>query len=155
MYYASVGRNCNLLIGIVVNNEGLVPEADAKRCHEFGNAIDKIFSNPIASTSGRGNTLELTLPASSSFDHVILQEDIQHGERTRQFTLEYFNNKKWTTFNTGSCIGHKRIVKVKPLTSEKIRLIIGESVAEPIIKYFAVYNSIEAQNGDDPVIALN
>ena len=141
MYYTSVGRNCNLVIGLGVNDKGLIPKADAKRCQEFGQAIKKIFKNKLATTSGRGNKIELTLPAGASFDHVVIQEEIKYGERVRKFKLEYFSNGKWTELNTGSCIGHKRIIKTKPITAEKLLLTITESICEPIIKNLAVYKS--------------
>lgn len=141
MYYGSVGHNSTLIVGLTPDDRGLIPEADAKRCKEWGQAIGTIFSNEIAKTSGRGNRLELTLPAKTSFDHFVLQEDIRQGERVRQFTVEYKTDGKWHELNTGSCIGHKRILKFKPVIADKVRLTIGKSIAEPIIKKFTVYDS--------------
>ncbi|MCP4339156.1 MAG: alpha-L-fucosidase [Desulfobulbaceae bacterium] len=140
MYNASVGRNSTLILGLTPDDRGLIPDADLKRCQEFGKAIKKIFNNPIAQTSGIGNILELTLPANASVDHLVIQEDIKQGERVRKFKVESFTDGKWTEINSGSCIGHKRIIKVKKsVTANKLRLIISESVAEPIIKTLAVY----------------
>ena len=148
MYYNSVGRNSTLILGLTPDTRGLIPDADAKRCREFGRAVREIFSNPIADTSGRGNTLELRLPANLSFDHIIIQEDIRHGERICRFKLECFSDGKWAELNTGSCIGHKRIIKIKPVTADKLRLTAGESIAEPIVKKFAVYNSLKPKTDE-------
>ena len=52
-YCKSVGRNTNMLLGIVVDTRGLVPYVDVKRLVEFGNKISNEYSNPVASTSGQ------------------------------------------------------------------------------------------------------
>ena len=44
-YCKSVGRNTNMLLGIVVDNSGLVPDADVKHLNEFGQMIKRNFSN--------------------------------------------------------------------------------------------------------------
>ena len=141
MYYNSVGRNSTLILGLTPDTRGLIPDADVQRCRELGNAIQNIYYNQIALTSGCGNTFELSLPVNSSFDHIVLQEDIIRGERVRQFKIEYLSDGKWTKLNTGSCIGHKRIIKVKPISAHKLRLTITESISEPIIKAFVVCDS--------------
>ena len=43
-YYLSVGRNTNLLIGMVINDKGLVPEADVRQFTVFGGEIRRQFS---------------------------------------------------------------------------------------------------------------
>lgn len=146
MYYKSVGRNSTLILGLTPDTRGLIPEADVARCRELGKVIQNIYSNQIAHTSGKGNTLELTIPNNSTFDHIVLQEDIIRGELVRQFKIEYLSDGKWNELNTGSCIGHKRIIKVKPTSTQKLRLTINDSIAEPIIKTFAIYDSQHQHN---------
>ena len=53
-YCKSVGRNTNMLLGIVIDNRGLVPDADVKRLTEFGKEINSQFSNPLGQTKGKG-----------------------------------------------------------------------------------------------------
>ncbi|MEN8126713.1 MAG: endonuclease/exonuclease/phosphatase family protein, partial [Planctomycetota bacterium] len=156
MYYGSVGRNSTLIVGLTPDKRGLMPDADVNRCREFGQAIKKNFSNEIARTSGKGNILELTLPANASFDHLVLQEDIKQGERVRQFEVESFSDGEWTELNTGSCIGHKRIVKLKkPVVADRVRLTISESIADPIIKTFAVYDSLNPKTKEKQLKVLS
>ena len=38
-YYTTAGRNTNMLIGVVVDERGLVPDVDVKRMKEFGDEI--------------------------------------------------------------------------------------------------------------------
>ena len=48
-YYTSVGRNTNMLIGMVIDDRGLVPNADLELYERFGGIILKRFSNLMAS----------------------------------------------------------------------------------------------------------
>jgi alpha-L-fucosidase len=85
IYYGSVGRGCNLILNGNIDRNGLVPEADLKRFKEFGDEIRRRFGKGIAETSGRGNTVELTLAKPTVIDNVILMEQITEGERVRQY----------------------------------------------------------------------
>ena len=49
MYYNSVGRNCNLILGAAPGPDGLLPEADFRRCAELGREISRRFGKPLAS----------------------------------------------------------------------------------------------------------
>ncbi len=142
MYYKSVGRNSTLILGLTPDVRGLIPEADVNRCRQFGRAIRSIFSNQLAKTTGNGNIVELNLPANSSFDHIIIQEGITQGERVRDFKLEYLKDGRWNQLTIGTCIGHKRIIKIAPVTADKLRLTVSKSIAEPIIKNLAVYKAL-------------
>ncbi len=52
-YYTTVGRNTNMLIGVVIDQRGLVPEVDVQRMKEFGDEIKKRF----VKSSGRNQRL--------------------------------------------------------------------------------------------------
>ena len=54
MYYKSTGRNSSLILGLTPNADGLLPQPDVNRLKEFGDEINRRFSNPIASISGTG-----------------------------------------------------------------------------------------------------
>jgi len=72
-------------------------------------------------------------------NHLVIQEDIVHGERVRNYKIEARVNGKWLEIGDGECIGHKRIQQIDPVTTSRIRLIIKDSIAEPMIKNFNVY----------------
>jgi alpha-L-fucosidase len=84
--------------------------------------------------------LELKLAKKQEINHVIIQEDIKNGERIRKYRIEAFVNSKWEIIANGSCIGQKRIQQFEPVTINKIRLVVEESIATPQIKSFSVYN---------------
>ena len=139
-YRKSVGRNTNMLLGIVIDNRGLVPDADVKRLKEFGEQIAKDFSTPLANTNGRGDEIILNLDKKQKINHVILQEDIKFGERTRKFNILGKKGKNWIILGEGSCIGHKYILKFKTAEFSQLKLRIKESSEEPIITNFSVFN---------------
>ena len=140
MYYNSVGHNTTLILGVTLNPDGLIPEADSKRLIEFGSEIKERFSNPIATTSGEGEIIHLKLSEKQIVNQVVLMEDIEKGERVRKFILEGKTKKGWQTIFEGSCIGHKFIHRFDAVDASEIRLEISESKGDPQIKEFAVYN---------------
>jgi len=54
MYYDSVGRKCNLIIGEVVTPQGLVPQGDVERLAAFGKEVRRRFGHPISETCSEG-----------------------------------------------------------------------------------------------------
>jgi alpha-L-fucosidase len=140
MYYNSVGHNTTLILGVTPNPEGLIPEADATRLTEFGKEIERRFLNPIASTSGKGNLINLELPEMQTVNQLVIMEDIAYGERVREFILEGKTSDGWQEIFKGSCIGHKFIHRFDALAVTELRLKISESIGEPQIKDFTGYN---------------
>jgi alpha-L-fucosidase len=140
MYYNSVGHNTTLILGVTPNPEGLIPEADATRLTEFGKEIERRFLNPIASTSGKGEIINLELPEMQTVNQLVIMEDIAYGERVREFILEGKNSDGWQEIFKGSCIGHKFIHRFDALAVTELRLKISESADTPQIKGFTVYN---------------
>jgi alpha-L-fucosidase len=139
MYYTSVGRNCNLVIGAVVNNQGLVPETDVRCLGEFGDELDRRFSQPVAETSGSDN-VELPLSKPMDIDHLIIMEDISQGERTREYVVNGLTpDGKWHRLCSGQSIGHKRIERFTPIKIASVRLQITEARAAPGIRRLAAF----------------
>nr|MDO8111798.1 hypothetical protein [Candidatus Sigynarchaeota archaeon] len=46
-YYESVGRNTNLLLGMVIDNRGLIPAFDVKTVEEFGKYLQMRFDRSL------------------------------------------------------------------------------------------------------------
>jgi len=143
MYYNSVGRNGNLIIGAVPDRDGLIPEPDFNRYVEFGKEIRRRFSKPLAKTGGQGAVVELELKPPLRFNSIVLMEDITYGERVRQYVVEALvAGDKWQKICDGISIGHKRIQQFEHREAAKIRLRITESVAVPIIRELTVFNVV-------------
>ena len=141
-YYQSVGRNCNLILGLTPNPTGLLPEADGLRCAEFGKEIRRRFDKPIAETKGSGGEVVLALPKPQKIDHVTIMEQITQGERVRAYAVEGLDGGgKWQKLCEGISIGHKRIQRFEPVEATKVRLRVTESVARPQVRSLAVYHA--------------
>ena len=141
-YETSVGRNTNMIIGLVIEPSGLVPEGDVKRCEEFGNAIRECYGTPVAETSGNDSRLTLKLPSKTTVDRVIIQEEIAEGERVLVWHLEGVKPDGSTlTLCDGTNIGHKRIARFAPVELDSMRLIIDDFKAKPIIRRFAAFEA--------------
>jgi alpha-L-fucosidase len=138
-YCKSVGRNTNMLLGIVIDDHGLVPDADVKRMTEFGNRVMKTFGKPLASVSGSGKELILETGGSGEVSYVVIMEDTEKGERVRKYSIQGFENGKWIQLSSGSCIGHKRIEQVKKGKYTSLRLEITASEGTPVIRSFECY----------------
>jgi alpha-L-fucosidase len=139
MYYKSVGRNCNMLVGITPDRTGLIPEADFKRAAEFGAEVKRRFGKSLAETAGRGGEIELALEKPARIDHVILMEEIAEGERVREYAVDGMVGGQWKTLCTGQSIGHKRIERFEPTEVSKVRFRCLKAIAEPRIRKLAVY----------------
>jgi len=135
-----VGRNANLVIGVVIKPDGTIPEADVKSLTEFGRLLRERFSKPVAVLEDtEGDTNTLGLPEAKEIDHVILQEQIPHGERVRDHVVEGLEGDEWVKLAEGKVIGHKWIHRFKPRTVSRLRLRVTESLAPPRIRSFACY----------------
>ena len=141
MHEHSVGRNSTLILGVTPDTRGLIPEADARRLAEFAAAIRRRYAAPAGTASGVGTELTLRLDASKRIDRIVLQEEIRHGERVRQLHVDALVDSRWQEIATGSCIGHKRIHSIAPITTSQLRLVVTEATAEPRIRSFAAFEA--------------
>ncbi len=139
MYYESVGRNCNFVIGEVISPDGLVPEYDIKRLKEFGDEIKRRFGKPLAQTNGRGKEIILQFPGKQKINHTIIQEEIKNGERIRTYTIDGLVNGKWERLADGQSVGHKRIQQFSDVECSKLRLQINKTLSEPLITNFSAF----------------
>jgi hypothetical protein len=138
-YFTSIARNTNLLIGMVIDPRGLVPESDKARFAEFGERMKQILSNRVASVSGCGDTLSLTLPTGCAPNMLMLREKIANGERIRKFVVEACVDGEWIKVWAGTVVGHDRIERFEPLEASALRLTVLESAAEPQIREFSAW----------------
>lgn len=141
-YETSVGRNTNMLLGIVIDDRGLVPDADVKRIAEFGHAIQERYGTPVVHTSGKGDIVSLNLKQPKTIDRLVLQENIKYGERVLKWHVEgTLANGSVVTLCSGENIGHKRISSFEPVEVKAVRLVVDEQKAKPIIRHFAVFEA--------------
>ncbi|KQX68320.1 alpha-L-fucosidase [Paenibacillus sp. Root444D2] len=140
IYYRSVGHGCTLLLNLAPDDRGLLPEADVNRLLEFTDEIKQRFSTPIAVTDGVGDSVLLPLEEETEVNHVILMEDIAHGERIRSYLIEAEQQGQWVELVKGSAIGHKKIDRFETVRTKQLRLRVTASVDKALIRSFAGYH---------------
>lgn len=113
-----------------------------------GNA--KVFA-PANITDGNKNTywvtndnittgsFEINLGKTSTVKYILLQEYIKLGQRVKSFTVEVWKDNVWQKVAEATTIGYKRILKIEPVETDKIRVNIKASKACPVISNMEVY----------------
>jgi len=140
MYENSVGHNASLILGPTPNAEGLMPQADADTPKKFGKVISNRFNHSIAETKGEARELEIQVPDGKLFSDVVIAENIERGEKIREFSVQIYKNEQWENLLSGTCVGHKFIAHLsEPTSCKKIKLTILKSVGRASLKQFAVF----------------
>ncbi|MFA5419519.1 MAG: alpha-L-fucosidase, partial [Bacteroidales bacterium] len=84
-------------------------------------------------------SIELDLGGAKTIRYVQLQEYIKLGQRIRAFTVEAWQDDAWKKVAAGTTIGYKRILKVDPFSTDKIKITITDSKACPVISSVSLF----------------
>jgi alpha-L-fucosidase len=84
-------------------------------------------------------SIELTWPQPVTFSRLVLQEAIALGQRVERWTADAYVDGAWTPIAEGTTIGHKRITRVHPTETSRLRVTITQARACPVISTIAVY----------------
>lgn len=144
LYYKSVGRNSLLLLNIPPNKKGRFSEIDVKNLYDFRSILDETFKTNLAAgrvdetltdkrldsyiTLQDGKPYELNFRKKITFDRVSLQENIAEGQRNKEALLEYWDGKNWKEITKFTTIGHKRLLRIPTIKTNKIRITVLESL---------------------------
>ena len=139
-YLTSAGRNTNMLIGMVIDDRGLVPDADAAVFAQFGELLRQAFEKPAASlereelrSPSDPYEYRLALPEGALPRYLVMEEDIAYGERVQGYKVMAGGKTI-----KGKCVGHKRILAL-PQDAKEVVLKITQAKAEPVLRSLAVY----------------
>jgi alpha-L-fucosidase len=138
LYYESVGRNTNLLIGLVIDDRGLVPDLDTIVLKEFGEKVKALYYRKIDEVSGR-DTEYLLDTNGASVGTIVIMEDITKGHQILNFTLYGTINDNNEVIFKGETVGYKRLVNAEGKVFDKIKLVIENYRELPFVKSFAAY----------------
>lgn len=145
IYYQSVGMNSVLLLNVPPDTRGLIHETDVARLKQFGDYIQKTFeSNKMDKSHSywrakNGDYKEYKIKEGETINTVLLQEDIQKGQRVEMFKVEGLINDSWTKLAEGTTIGYKRLLRFDDVVAEKIRITIIETRFSANIKEIGAY----------------
>jgi alpha-L-fucosidase len=83
--------------------------------------------------------LEVNLGKLQTVKYIVVQEYIKLGQRVKSFNVEVWKDNAWKEVATATTIGHKRILRIDPAETEKIRINIKDAKACPVISNIEVY----------------
>jgi alpha-L-fucosidase len=132
LYFASVGRNANLLLNVPPTREGLFHEADVSRLADFGRRRGELFANDYAAGArvrriAGGVEIELREPASIGM--AVLHERIEYGQAVSRYRVDALVGGAWSTVSRGTTIGRSKVDRFAPIASDRWRIIVEDSVA--------------------------
>lgn len=84
-------------------------------------------------------SVEINLAKSSLVKYILLQEYIKLGQRVKSFTVEVWKDGAWQKVADATTIGYKRILKIDPVETAKIKISITDSKACPVISNIELY----------------
>ncbi len=158
LYYRTVGLGANTIINLPPDQRGLVPDDIVTSAKAFGEEIQKRFANPVAELKKvrKGDVVELAWNNPTEIDTIVTMENIVNGQKIAKYTFEAFvdgqwetleprnNLKAWKPYNKNpgfETIGHKKIDRVEPITTNRVRFRCLESVMQPVeLRRLSVYN---------------
>lgn len=162
IYLTSVGRGSNLLLNVPPDRRGLFHEKDVESLQGFKKLLDQRFATNFLLnakvktakafdktqrksqlTDGNAKTfwaakekatdIEISLPKYQTLNYILLQENIALGQRVKAFEVEALEGKKWKKIAEGTTIGYKRILKINPTETKKLRIKILDAKAPAVI----------------------
>jgi alpha-L-fucosidase len=163
VYEKTVGRGAQLMLGVAPDNRGLLPDSDAARLREFGEAIQRLHTGNLAlhhqpttpeiSEAFDGDTdtfwsapagshhatLGVELAAPAAINRVSTMEWLNDGQHIEKYSIEVWSEGSWKQVAAGQAIGHEKIDRFPAVTTNRIRLNILSSSAEAHIREFQVY----------------
>jgi len=164
LYDNAVGHGGQWMLGVAPDDRGLLPEADAARLRELGDAIRARYAHNLAKDhlptdsnsalaldgdrdtfwsapeGSRAATLELRLPRPVSFNHTLTMEWLVDGQLVEKYNIQAWRNGAWQTLVTDEAIGHKKIDSFPAVTADRVRLNILSSAGTARIREFQLYS---------------
>jgi alpha-L-fucosidase len=138
--------------------------SDDYRGRGFGpeNVIDGNMETYWATPEGNV-TGEITLqfPSPITFNRLLVQEYIPLGQRIKAFKVEVETEEGWETVEKGTTVGHKRILRLRDTTTDKVRFTIVDAKAAPTLHNLALYFapklvlSPEVRRDKEGMVSLN
>ncbi len=165
-YDATVGRGAQLMLGVAPDNRGQLPDSDARRLVEFGEALRQREKNNLAllhrpasaedsaaldgdpdtfwsaPKGSRHAQIEVAFENPITIDHALTMEWLNGGQHVEKYAIEAWNRSsaKWVRVAGGQAIGHKKIDSFAPVTTTRVRLNILSSNREAHIREFQLYH---------------
>jgi alpha-L-fucosidase len=84
-------------------------------------------------------SVEIDLAKKQPVKYIMLQEYIRLGQRVKSFTVDAWQQGSWKEVSSGTTIGYKKIFKISPVETDKIRVNIKDAKACPVLSSVEVF----------------
>ncbi len=84
-------------------------------------------------------SFEIDLAKTTKVKYILLQEYIKLGQRVKSFSVEVWKDEQWQPAAQATTIGYKRILRIDPVETGKIKITIVASKACPVISNVELY----------------
>lgn len=149
LYYKSVGHGATFLLNVPPDRRGLIHENDVASLVSFGQKLKQEFSREESKHADlkvlNDRVGELDFGSVRTVDRVVLQENIEKGQRISQFELYAEIGKNWEKIASGTTIGYKKLVRFNAVSTQKLRLEIVKSIGAPDVSAFKAYRTPTAK----------
>lgn len=94
----------------------------------------------MAENNGRRPEIELQFTEAQTLNRILLQEYIPLGQRVGAFHIDIMDaSGTWKTIAEETTIGYKRIVLTEKVTASRVRIVIDQMRAQPILNHIGLY----------------
>ena len=69
----------------------------------------------------------------------MLQEYIKLGQRVKSFDVVIWEDGGWKSVANGTTIGYKRILKIDPVKTSRVKVVIKEAKACPVLSNIEIF----------------
>ena len=90
-------------------------------------------------------TITIDLGKPTTFDRVMLQEPIRLGQRISGFRVEARIDGKWQAVAEGTTIGYKRLLRIEPITADRLRVTILSANNTPALTNVGLFKSSDRE----------
>ena len=111
------------------------------KSHPINKIVDRDIDTFCPFKSNENNIIDISLDTEKLVDVFEISENINLGQRIKEFIFEIKVNEKWVTIEKGTTIGKKRLIKFEPLTVKDLRFTIYDSKDIPLISEIGLYKS--------------
>ena len=160
LYDRTIGFGANLIMNLPPDNRGLIQEDMAETARQFGAEVSRRFDHPLAVATNipSGDSAELGLDKPCQVDTIVTMENIAEGQKIVSYALEALVDGKWITLKPANIltnppvgfpatpgfetVGHKKIDRVEPVVTDRIRFRCTQSLGTPVIlRSIAAYHA--------------
>lgn len=128
IWYRSVGLGANLLLNVPPDTRGRFDDHDRQRLLDFGRTIRERFATPCQfDLHHEGTTVVATFPELVTFDHLVVKEAIELGQRVRQHRITLLDG---TLLAAGHTIGSQRVHAFPAVRARELRIELDDPAAQ-------------------------